>query len=476
MAVGWRSGNKGTFAASVASYTVNLDTSGGRAAGVIFAVTFANAGASIFTGATIGGTNAPEVTGGNASDAAGEPGHVKAYFLDNITQGASVAFTATRTNNTVVAGIYALCFSTAAAAEAFAVALLEGDGAYAEQSIDDGSPGTNSLRAACGYYGGATPQPVGAATTIVGSTQDQTAFGCNCGRETTAGQGARNVGFTQVTSDDRAAVHLAVREIPVVVSNYVGLPARDFDGTDDFVTLATGGLADLDGGPITIVAVVRLDATVDGGVLWAGSTSAAADRRFCLECATGTWFYDTSSGNFQSLFSGSVGENWTLIAVTKADGTTTPRGHKYVYDTGVWIHVNAGGTLVDAGSGPGSGGVLQIGRSATAEWFDGKIAAVGVWRQVLPDGLIETLPYAIQQWRQLAPNALWTLDQPHEGLPLLDAGGGANQTAIAGTTVARDRPAALSFAAPELPPVLPAAPAAPPAFVPAIESQYGGYY
>jgi hypothetical protein len=214
MAVGWRAGNNATFAASVASYTVNLNTSGGRAAGLIFAVTYANSGNSIFTGATIGGTTAPKVTGSDASDTLGEPGHVEAYFLDNITQGASVAFTATRTNNTVVAGIWALCFSTAAAAEPFGIILLQGDGAYAEQNTSDGDVGTNSLRAACGYYGGATPQPVGASTTIVSVTNDQTAFGSNCGRETTAGQGARNVGFTQATADDRAAVHLAIREIP----------------------------------------------------------------------------------------------------------------------------------------------------------------------------------------------------------------------------------------------------------------------
>jgi hypothetical protein len=217
MAVGFRAGNNATFAASVASYTVNLNTSGGRAAGLIFAVTYANSGNSIFTGATIGGTNAPKVTGSDASDTALEPGHVEAYFLDDITQGASVAFTATRTNNTVVAGIWAICFSTATAAEPFGIILLQADGAYAEQAVDDGSPGTNSLRAACGFYGGATPQPVGAATTIVSVTNDQTAFGSNCGRETTAGQGARNVGFTQATSDDRAAVHLAVREIPAAV-------------------------------------------------------------------------------------------------------------------------------------------------------------------------------------------------------------------------------------------------------------------
>lgn len=32
-------------------------------------------------------------------------------------------------------------------------------------------------------------------------------------RETTAGQGSRPVGFSYGTSDDRAAVHLAVREV-----------------------------------------------------------------------------------------------------------------------------------------------------------------------------------------------------------------------------------------------------------------------
>jgi hypothetical protein len=224
MAVGFGVGGNATFAASVASYTVNLNTSSPAArCGLIFAVTYANAGVTIFTGATIGGTNAPAVSGGAASDTTTEPGHVQAYFLDNITQGASVAFTATRTNNTVVAGIYAISFTAGGACEVHTpgIVLFQDNGAYAEQAVDDGSPGTSSMRAACGYYGGATPAPVGAATTIVGASHDNTAFGVTCGRSTNPGQGALNVGFTQATSDDRAAVHLAVREVPAAAA---GLP------------------------------------------------------------------------------------------------------------------------------------------------------------------------------------------------------------------------------------------------------------
>jgi hypothetical protein len=39
------------------------------------------------------------------------------------------------------------------------------------------------------------------------------AAGMQTVRETTAGQGARSVGFTSGTSDDVAAVHLAVSEL-----------------------------------------------------------------------------------------------------------------------------------------------------------------------------------------------------------------------------------------------------------------------
>lgn len=226
MAVSFFSSNNSTAAAGIASQSFTDTTTGHRAA-VIFAITYANAGASIFTTATIGGVSCPAVTGGEASDAATEPGNVKAYFLDDIPQGAGQAFTVNRTNNAVVSQIVGLMFNAAGATEVYlpGIVLLQGDGAYAEQSVSDGSPGTNSVRVASGYYGGASPAPVGANTTQA-VNNDQTAFGSTTGLETTAGQGARLVGFTQATADDRAGVHFAVREVPAAGATSLVVPSR----------------------------------------------------------------------------------------------------------------------------------------------------------------------------------------------------------------------------------------------------------
>lgn len=220
MAVAHVSSSHVAATASVASISVNLDTTGARC-GVIFAYTYGNSGATIFTSATIAGVNAPAVTGGVAADTATEGGNVKAYFLDNITAGASVAFTGVRTNSAVIAGISAIALSAASACEVYTagIVLLQEDGLIVEQSVDDGSPGTNSLRLAFAYTGNATPAPVGANTTSIGS-HDQTAFGSSSGRETTAGQGSRLVGLNLgATSDDRAAVHFAVRETPAAATS-----------------------------------------------------------------------------------------------------------------------------------------------------------------------------------------------------------------------------------------------------------------
>jgi hypothetical protein len=272
------------------------------------------------------------------------------------------------------------------------------------------------------------------------------------------------------------------------------MAVRNFDGIDDQITLSTGALASVDGGPITVAAIVKL-AAVDGAVFWAGSTSAQADRRFAVEAST-TWFYDTSSGNFQSLFGASTAENWTVIAATKADGTSTPRGHKYVFGTGVWSHVNAAGTLVDAGSGPGAGGVLLLSGGGTSVVLSGRLAVVGVWTSALSDGEIERLNRSLQAWRDLLPAALWRLDQAAV-TPLVDlTGGGANETAIVGTNVVvGDDPPGFAFEPPGITPpspawfiqrglwrpwmgtdTVPAAPAGEPTYVPALESQYGGFY
>jgi len=211
MAVAHDAGSESAVSASTASFSWTHTPSGTPRSALVFVLSIQSTGDD--TGVTYGGTAMALVAGGEANDTATEQGTVRTYFLDNVAAGAQTV-EVTRVNDaTQMMGIAATQTAAGATQVGPTIVLLEENGTYAEQSVDDGSPGTASVRYVAGYYGGATPAPVGASTTLV-HVHDFTAFGWTVGRETTAGQGARNVGLTQATADDRAGVHLAVREVP----------------------------------------------------------------------------------------------------------------------------------------------------------------------------------------------------------------------------------------------------------------------
>lgn len=154
-----------------------------------------------------------------ATDTAGEPGRCDLYFLGIATPTGAQTMTVNRVNNATT--MYAVSFSVTAATNTEihrpGIVKLEGDNTVAEQSVTDGSPGTNSVRYAGGHFGHQTPPTTGASSTAMQSID----IGATCFvsvSETTAGQGARNVGMSSGTSDDRAALHFAVREMPAAVT------------------------------------------------------------------------------------------------------------------------------------------------------------------------------------------------------------------------------------------------------------------
>jgi len=194
---------------------------GGAAAGVdgvlIFVVNTLSTADNI-TSVTYGGVNVPAVTGGRAVDTVTEPMSCKAFFLGatDIPQGTQTVVV-NRTNNTDEMYAVAITVTASVAGKIGAVheagiILLEENGTLAEQSVDDGTPGTDSVRYAGIASGLGAPPAAGASSTELQSID----FGVNVARvvrETTAGQGSRSVGFSSGTSDDRAAVHLAVKEV-----------------------------------------------------------------------------------------------------------------------------------------------------------------------------------------------------------------------------------------------------------------------
>ncbi len=168
------------------------------------------------TGVTYGGTAMSAVSGGNAVDTANEVGRCKAYFLGSSVPTGAQTVEVTRTNG--VSTHYATCSTVTASGDTevytSGIVLLQGDQTLAEQNVDDGSPGTNSLRFSGLYSGHTNPGAVGANSTLAHQI-DLGSFSCNTCYETTAGQGSRPIGWTNGVSDDVAAVHLAIREVAV---------------------------------------------------------------------------------------------------------------------------------------------------------------------------------------------------------------------------------------------------------------------
>jgi hypothetical protein len=187
------------------------------------------------SGVTYGGIALTAVPSGLASDTLGEPGRVQTWFLgSNIPTGAQTV-QVTRGND--ITSVWAVCITVTTATGESAVTgvqTVSENAILIEASIDDSSPGTNSMRFA-GAHSGQAVMDVGANSTLL--QQLSSAGGGSVTwtivRETISGQGSRPVGFNGV-SDDAAAVYLAVIESGVVVGDGAkllsGAPGRIIGG------------------------------------------------------------------------------------------------------------------------------------------------------------------------------------------------------------------------------------------------------
>lgn len=158
-----------------------------------------------------------------ALDTAGELGDAQAFFISPIPLGAQTVLV-NRLNNTdelyAVACTVTSLYQGGSDLRSSATVLLQENQVPAEVNVNDGSPGTNSLRYAGMFYGGAAIPVAGASSTaLVGIDFGARTVGVV--RETTAGQGARPVGFADL-ADDVAGIHVVIREnAPLVLPSLV---------------------------------------------------------------------------------------------------------------------------------------------------------------------------------------------------------------------------------------------------------------
>lgn len=221
MAVGYVTSAVKANQASVGSFNFDSSLGTGGRAGLVFVVTYANSGVPIDTGVTWNSVAMTPLYYG--ADTNTEPAAVRVYFLDNISNG---TVTVSRTNNTVVTSAFAVVVSAASATIASQVRTAGGAGtintnantseagtaASGPIAVNDNSPGSNSMRFSVSFTGAATPLSADATSSTSIQTDDRTSFGTTLVRETTAGQGSRNVGVATGTTDDWAVAAIAVSE------------------------------------------------------------------------------------------------------------------------------------------------------------------------------------------------------------------------------------------------------------------------
>jgi hypothetical protein len=170
-------------------------------------------GAAFINGVTYGGKRLYVL--GAAFDNLGEPGRTTAYFRCNDLPSGNQSIVVTRSAASAEE-VYASAVTVTASRIVGVTGYVEVqlDQALNELNVDDGysaSRGTNSMRYAAVFSGLNTPPAAGANSTLLTSfdTGNQTAAMV---RETTAGKGARPVGFSSGTVEDLALISLCFRE------------------------------------------------------------------------------------------------------------------------------------------------------------------------------------------------------------------------------------------------------------------------
>lgn len=319
MAVGFVASASSGSQASVASFNIGTLGTGARA-GIVFVATH-NSSTAVDTGVTWNGVAMTLLY--SATDTDTEPGVVRAYFLDNVSNG---TITVNRTNNATVCVGYAASISAAGECQAYqtitrvsstqntdANTSTTGTGASGEVSVDDGSPGTNSMRFAAAYSGAATPPAAGTNSTNL-QVLDSTAFGSRFVRETTAGQGSRSVGFATGTTDDWALVAVAVREKPThTATGAITHPATTVAGTGTHAENASGtGAVSLTS--TTVAGTGAETFTATGAITHPSATVAGSGAE--VFTATG------AASLAAATVSGSGGETFTATGATTHAATT----------------------------------------------------------------------------------------------------------------------------------------------------------
>lgn len=223
--------------------------------------------------------------------------------------------------------------------------------------------------------------------------------------------------------------------------------ARHFTAASgDYVDFGPGSVAMVDGGPATIVALWRPTTVHEGWLI--DAQNAAGAHAFSINPYSDGYLWHTLVG-FRQTMAYAVADGWRLDLWSKASGTAQVRGHRLLLSGGSWSHTDYG-ACADSPNVPTTG--IRVGRHFAASGaLNGDIAAVAVVGADWSDAAIEAadLSSGLAAWIALIgsdPAVVWGFNQASVADLVSDVtGGGGDQVAISGTSVAAADPPGFSY-------------------------------
>jgi len=214
------------------------------------------------------------------------------------------------------------------------------------------------------------------------------------------------------------------------------MASRKFNGTTDRLETYIGGCTFAFGpGTFACIAKKTADGSYQTFLAQFDYAGTGGDSGFQVDTSNNLIF----SGDAGDSLSGvpfTVANNWCLIAMTKDTGDVVCRGHKYVYDTGVWTHTNSGNTVDDSAAPISPINHVTLGGYGGGDIYSGHMLIAAMWNRVLSDSELEGMTGSLVQWVQTYPKGLWVLNQASISTPVEDTtGNGANQVSLTGTTI-----------------------------------------
>jgi len=233
-----------------ATSTYSWTHTGGMAApkGVIVCVYNRATGVYPASAVTYDGISLARITGGQAQDTTTgtEGGTVDVWFLGTGLSGAGAAPTVQVTLGVAGVACYAVCFTVDADGDTNYAGVIseQNNQTLTEENVDDGNTSGASLRVAFVLSGASAPPSAGTNSTA-GPSIDFGAYANGSYYETTPGYGSRPVGASYGTSDDVAAIYLAITTSTTVNNDvYIdassNISAGGADGTTNRLS-TTGG-------------------------------------------------------------------------------------------------------------------------------------------------------------------------------------------------------------------------------------------